>query len=304
MEDESNNSEMETAELTAFEAIELLNSQDDMSEDSTVEQTEDNVEVEAASEIDVDTPEDVEQFFEINGEQIALSELRSGYLRQSDYTRKTQEIAEQRKAYQEAQFDRQQLRTEALQGIEALKQQMMVEFSQMQTPDWDYLVENDPAEFQRQQYLWNKREAAVRQMYDVEMNMRAKAEAYEKEQHQFAIQESQKQFLQKYPEMRDQAKSSEVLGEITGLLIDNGFSREEIQGVSDWRIVGLLYELNKAVKAQKGVSPMIQQKLEQKPPISQKQPGKSEIAGPANKAKAQFNKTLSKNDALAYLDSL
>lgn len=37
-----------------------------------------------------------EQFIEINWEQISLDELKKGYLRQSDYTRKTQELAKER----------------------------------------------------------------------------------------------------------------------------------------------------------------------------------------------------------------
>jgi len=37
-----------------------------------------------------------EQQFDIGGEQVPLSQLRDGYLRQSDYTRKTQEISQQR----------------------------------------------------------------------------------------------------------------------------------------------------------------------------------------------------------------
>lgn len=41
---------------------------------------------------------EAENLVEINGENIPLDELKAGYQRQSDYTRKTQELAEQRKA--------------------------------------------------------------------------------------------------------------------------------------------------------------------------------------------------------------
>lgn len=37
---------------------------------------------------------------EIDGDKITLGELRNGYLRQSDYTKKTMSLAEQRKAYE------------------------------------------------------------------------------------------------------------------------------------------------------------------------------------------------------------
>ena len=302
MEDEiTNNSEMETGVLSNDDAVDRIAAMLDMPEDS-VEQTEEHVEEPMTDETEVETPDEAEQFFDIDGNQVSLSELRSGYLRQADYTKKTQEIAEQRKAYQEAQFDKHQLRQEALQGIEALKQQMAIEFRQIEMPDWDFLVENDPAEFQRQQYIWQKREASVRQMYEAEMALRTQAEAYEKEQHQLALQESQKQFLQKYPEMKDTNTSALVLGEITQLLVDNGFSKEEIQGVADWRIVGLLYELNKSIKAQKAI-PEVVQKMEQKPVISQKQTS-AKTSDAYTRDFNKFNKTRSGNDAISLIAKL
>lgn len=41
--------------------------------------------------------QDEQSVVEINGEQVSLDELKQGYMRQSDYTRKTQEIAELRR---------------------------------------------------------------------------------------------------------------------------------------------------------------------------------------------------------------
>jgi phage I-like protein len=42
------------------------------------------------------------QFFEINGEKVSLEELQRGYMRQSDYTKKTQAVAQQARQAQEA----------------------------------------------------------------------------------------------------------------------------------------------------------------------------------------------------------
>ena len=44
----------------------------------------------------VSPTEEVVQTFEVNGEHLTLEELQRGYMRQSDYTRKTQEVARQR----------------------------------------------------------------------------------------------------------------------------------------------------------------------------------------------------------------
>lgn len=53
-------------------------------------------------EVDVEKPEDVPQYVEIDGENIDINELRNGYLRQSDYTKKTQKLANEKREIEEA----------------------------------------------------------------------------------------------------------------------------------------------------------------------------------------------------------
>ncbi|AYD01735.1 hypothetical protein [Neorhizobium sp. NCHU2750] len=305
MEDESNNSEMETA-LDDASAVDRIAALLDVTEasDEVSEQAEDHVETEpTAEETDaVETPDTEEQYYEIDGEQVSLSELRNGYLRQSAFTKKTQELARQRDEYNAAMFDKNQLRMEALQGIEAIKQQLAIEFSQIEQPNWDELLRDDPHQFLIEQNKWARKEAAVKQMFDAETALRTKQAEYEAEMHQAQLRESQAQFLAKYPEMQDKGKSAEALGQITQLLIDNGFSKEEIEGVSDYRIVGILYELNKAMNAQKAI-PQVVQKMEQKPAISVK--GTSSKASDAyTRDLNKFNSTKSGSDAIALISRL
>ena len=49
-----------------------------------------------------DTAQAVPQTIEVNGQQVSIDELRNGYLRQSDYTKKTQEVANQRREAEDA----------------------------------------------------------------------------------------------------------------------------------------------------------------------------------------------------------
>jgi hypothetical protein len=303
METEATIPEMGTAidDVDAVDRIAaLLDMPDDASENSEQAAAE-NVEEPVADEA-AETPDTEETYFDIDGNQVSLTEVRASYLRQADYTKKTQELAEQRKVYQEAQFDKNQLRMEALQGIEVLKQQMAIEFQQLEMPNWDELLRDDPHQFLLEQQKWQKREAAVKQMFDAEQALRTKQKEYEDEQHQAQLRESQQMFLTKYPEMKDTSKSAEALGEITQLLIDNGFSREEIQGVSDYRIVAILYELSKAMKAHKAI-PGVVQKMEQKPVISQKQ-SSTKASDAYTRDLSKFNKTRKGDDAIALISRL
>ncbi|RVJ16514.1 hypothetical protein CN184_28400 [Sinorhizobium medicae] len=306
MEDEAIISDTETAIGNEQDAASLMAAYLDMEDasDNSSEQADTNVEQLVEDENDAtETPSEAEDpIFEIDGEQLPLSEVRNRMMMRAEFTRKTQELAEQRKVYQEAQFDKNQLRMEALQGIEALKQQMAIEFRQLEQPDWDYLVENDPAEFQRQQFIWGKREAAVRQMYEAEQALRQQADAYEKEQHQIALQESQQRLLEKYPELRDRAKATEALAGMSELLASYEYTQEDVSDLSDHRAISMIYDLYKLVKAQQSI-PEVVAKMEQKPVISQKNTS-AKTSDAYTRDYNKFNKSRNGKDAIALISRL
>ncbi|MCM2433212.1 hypothetical protein [Agrobacterium rosae] len=306
MESESNNLETGTA-LSLDEAADLISQTLDVSEDSFDEQPDENVELPEVDEV-VEAPEtdetpEEEQYFDIDGNQVSLSEIRSSYMRQSDYTKKTQEIAEQRKYYQENQRDINTLRSEAMQGIEALKHQISIEFRQMEYPDFDYLAENDPGEYVRMKAQWEKREHAVRQIYEAENALKQKAAAYEAEQHQAAIQETSNRFFEKYPDLKDRTKADEVFSDITGLLVDTGFSEQEIKSIADFRIIDLLYRVVQAEKAQKAI-PQVVEKINKKPVISAKENSRKTSADYDRQSYDKFNRSRSVADAAALIKNL
>ena len=84
--------------------------------DEVIEETQEETETEAteSEEVEKDPTEeeeaaeddDLEQtvtkgFVDIDGEKVSIEEVKLGYLRQADYTKKTQAVAEQRKAAEE-----------------------------------------------------------------------------------------------------------------------------------------------------------------------------------------------------------
>lgn len=298
MEDEATIQPEAGTALDVNEAANLIAQMNDLPEDS-VEQTEEHVENEPTAEEVVETPE--EQFVDIDGNQISLTEIRNSYLRQQDYTRKTQEIAEQRKHYETNQRDINELRHQTLGNIETLKQQLAIEFRFAELPDFDFLAENDPGEYVRQKAIWEKRENAVRQVWEVEQHLKAQTAEHEQAQHQAALQESNARFYEKYPELKDAAKSNEVFGDITQYLIDTGFSENEIRGISDHRIISVLYENVQAQKAHKSI-PAVVEKISKKPILSQKETSRKTDHDRASFEK--FNNSRSVADAAALIKNL
>lgn len=217
-----------------------------------VENTEAQEEEDSAEEEVIDEDSDEEQSFlklKIDGEEIEkpLDEVISLAQQGADYTKKTQEVAEQRKALEEyaqtIQVQEQQLRQQAelqqallgeLAQITAIDQQL----AEFQAIDWNQLSENDFVEAQKlfftQNKLQNQRVALVQQL----------------ESKQQQITQAQQQALSQRI-----AKGKEILAkEIPNWSPDTskaiisagkefyGFSDEEMASVLDPRHVKVLHD--------------------------------------------------------------
>lgn len=99
-----------------------------------------------ASEADDEAEESY--FVEIDGEEIDLNDIKKwkdGHLMQSDYTRKTQELADQRKTLEAEQSE---LQAQS-QKVSELTKQLEAALSVDDGIDWAELREDDPAEYLR-----------------------------------------------------------------------------------------------------------------------------------------------------------
>jgi hypothetical protein len=85
-------------------------------------------EAEVSSEAEELESEPIDALFELDGEGITLDEARNGYLRQRDYTRKTQELAEQRRQLQHAEVLQAALQRDPQATLKALADAYGVEF--------------------------------------------------------------------------------------------------------------------------------------------------------------------------------
>lgn len=113
----------------------------------------------------------VEALFELDGTPITLDEARNGYLRQSDYTRKTQELAEMRSRLAEAEAITEALRADPVATLNALSQAFDVGL-QAQAP-YDPYADMDP-ELARismlEQKIAAQEQAALQASIDAEIN--------------------------------------------------------------------------------------------------------------------------------------
>lgn len=127
---------------------------------------------ETAPPVQEQTQTDVPQTIEINGEQVSIDELKNGYLRTADYTRKTQELAQQRKQLAHLAQIKEQLEANpevAKQiaqehGLQALDPEYAVQ-AQREQEYWDMKLELDLQSMEKQ-YTDFKRDDVLKVAYD------------------------------------------------------------------------------------------------------------------------------------------
>ena len=184
------------------------------------------------TESDEDTGDDADPVFEIetvNGvEQVPLSELKAGHMRQADYTRKTMELATERRDFasekQTIEAQKQQL-TEALQYWAVPVQQ---------EPDWREMAQKlDPREFQLRQVEWQERQKRAQQAQEQYQALRD----YEMQQ---VRQAEQQKLLEALPEWRDPARFKAEAGRMVEHAAQYGFAPEEVGAIVDHRMVRVL----------------------------------------------------------------
>ncbi|WP_171661449.1 hypothetical protein [Geobacillus sp. BMUD] len=86
----------ESAEVTAEEGEETAEQAEEEQQEETDEEQQENEEQDEKPALDDDTLIDMGE----GRQPLTLKELKNGYLRQSDYTKKTQKLAEERKAFE------------------------------------------------------------------------------------------------------------------------------------------------------------------------------------------------------------
>ena len=272
--EESNDKPEVENEEVATEAVEETD--EEALEEEVEEESED--EPEATDEEDEDSEDEVEveerKTFRVkaNGEEkdVTLNELVEGYQKGSDYTKKSQELATQRKAVEaeahavnEAMQMREQY-AQRLSQVQALLQQEGDDGVNM-----DELKENDPIQYAIK--VADKTENNKKlQLLQQEQNRLAQEQQQQVAQHQAKMVQHEAHMLsEKVKEFSDPKQSEQVKKDIREFGKSVGFSDEELSQVYDHRHVIVMQKAAQWDKLQKA-NPSVTKKLSKAPKMSKK----------------------------------
>ena len=180
----------------------------------------------------------------VDGEEYEVTEeeLLNGYSRQQAYTKRSQELAEQRKAFESEAAQVKLMRDTYAQQLEQLSAQLQQ--ANQQEPDWAELAKQYSAE----DLIVYKAQLDQQKEYarQVEAERQAVAQQQMQEQQQAMKQrlaEQKKEMLNRIPQWQnDEVRNNERMQVIEYAQRRIGFSEEEIANASDARAIELLYK--------------------------------------------------------------
>lgn len=240
-------------------------------------------ETEQAEEEEAPAPELLEL---PDGTQIEREEAVKGYLRQSDYSRKTSEIAQLRESY-----------TAASQRIESVTEALVDHLDKMVPPKPDLaLLHTDPARYNREKAL---HEASLEQLQEI-INAGSQAkEATQEVSQKETEQERARNFhalAEKFPQIRSEKGNKEFFGGVVEAAREFGLA-DELQGITDARVYEALHWANIGKKAH-AARQKAKAKVAKAPPVAPNKPAQNAQVNRNKDAMRKLSKSGSIRDAL------
>ena len=240
------------AEAQAEEVTEEYEAQAEESEDEQGEEVQEEVQEPQRFRVKVDNEE----------LEVDLDELIKGYSRTSDYTKKTQNLAEQRKAVESERTkidEAAKLRDTYAQRLQVIEQMLT-----QPTEDLTALKDSDPVGYAIKVAENMEREKQLAAVRAERESVQARQVAENQERLKAHIAQEAERLRSAIPDFSDEVKGEVIRKEIRDYAKSVGWSDQELSQVYDHRAVLTLYRAMQFEKLQKS-KPAVQKRVAEAP---------------------------------------
>lgn len=234
--------------------------------------------------------------------EVPLDEVVAGYQRQADYSRKTQALAEERRALEQERAQVQTERVQYAQVLTALQTQLSQQVEQQ--PDWDRLYAEDPIEWVRQREVWRDKQEKLAAAKIEQARIAEQQTAEQQQMMAQHIQSERTRLVEAIPTWKDPKVWERDRQQLREYGRKFGFTDEELSQAYDHRAVVALYKSMKydaLMAAKKTVRP------DPAPPAQTLRKSAAVSPRPVSevtRAKQRLAKTGSVRDAAAVFEKL
>ena len=236
-------------------------------EDEVVDADDVEVEDDDESEVEEEELEETRYTVKAAGEEkeVTLEELMQGYQLGADYTKKTQELAENRKAVEaeaRAIIEAKQVRDTYAQRLQAIEQ--FLTQGQDSPEDLADMKENDPIGYAVKVAELTEKKEQLAQVRAEQQRIAQQQQAEHQQSMAQRVQQEAQKLSQVLPEFSDPTKGEQIRNEIRNYGKSVGFSDNELSQVYDSRHVLMLHKAMMYDKLQKS-KPAVNKKVAQAP---------------------------------------
>jgi hypothetical protein len=215
--------------------VEADDDESEEAEDGQAEDSEEEADTEEDADGDESDDEDGEDeksdLIEVGGELLSVDELKLGYLRQSDYTQKTQAVAEQRKAAEE---ERQYYAS----TLNSLLSAVGADIQRFEGVDWERAAAENPTQYQQAKAAYEQSTALFNNIKYQTQDFVTRAQEVQKQALKAQAKESISILKTTIP-----GWSNDLYAQIGEFAREElGFKPEEFNNIADHRAIVSIYE--------------------------------------------------------------
>ena len=203
-------------------------------------EADEEVEVEAEADEEVEDEDQLDTpvyTVKVEGKDtdVTLDELKSGYLKDSDYRKKTSELAEQRRGIDAQAQAIQAERNQYAQALGQMQSEATRQLGQYKQIDWDRLREEDPMLFMQRRDEQRELEKGIEDNQKQYQQLAVQAQAHQVQRFNQDVESGKAKLIERMPDW-DDATSKEV----RSFGLDEGFTNEELSTLTDPRSMVVL----------------------------------------------------------------
>jgi hypothetical protein len=274
--------------VTADEPLETASEEETTTAEASTDETGHPEEAEKAAEEPASEVKDDAKIRLPDGSETTVAELRNGYLRQSDYTRKAQEVANLRNSLT-AQADRMSRTVQAFAAI--------VEQSVPPMPSID-LAQSDPGRYVREKAIHEAAMLQVSQLLELNSEPAKVRNELDQAEMQRTLAHENEALARAFPETTKPEGRQAFFKAAVDAAKELGFAETDIHGVTDHRVFGLAYWAKKGMEAEKAKAVAAQKVVNVPLVTAPKRPVVAANAQNNAKAMRRLSQTGSIKDAL------
>lgn len=178
----------------------------------------------------------------VNGEtrKVTLDELRNGFMMHQDYSKKSREVADQRKAFEAQRAEAMTAAKAQIDQLGFLSNELMQEMVQVdKTTNWEHLRATNPAEFAARALAQQQRRDKLQRAYNTYLGHQKELDTHSQAKKEARLAEQSELLLAKVPEWTNEEIAGRERQQLAEYLQADGYDDKEIEDLDDHRVIAL-----------------------------------------------------------------